>query len=180
MNRPSTYDAAREMLTAAATAFTGAVTLKGCLLASVTASGSSESAEVQRAVADIRAAIDERLRAYIERDVAADILPSDTNAAALSGLVMTVIQGMSTLARDGASRARLLTVVEAAMRAWPAADPLRVRPRRTGDAILYPDKHSVFSRKDFVRTYMFLRCAMNMFTDPVFKSKTGLGEGFRL
>ena len=115
------FDAARDMLTAAATAYTGEATPKGCLLASATASGSSASADVQQVVADIRAAIGERLCARIEADVVADILPSNTDSAALSGLVMTVTQGMSTLARDGASCARLLTIVEAAMRAWPMA-----------------------------------------------------------
>ena len=121
------FDVARDMLTAAAVAFTGKTTPKGCLLASATASGSSDSADVQRAVANIRASIDERIRARIERDVAARLLPAETDAAALSGVVMTVIQGMSTLARDGASRARLLAIAEAAMHAWPMACSLGTR-----------------------------------------------------
>jgi hypothetical protein len=33
---------------------------------------------------------------------------------------MAVIQGMSTLARDGAKREKLLRVVETAIAAWPA------------------------------------------------------------
>ena len=101
---PTAFDAARDILTAAAQAFTGDTTPKGCLLASATASGSADAAEVQRAVADIRKAIDARLRFRIERDVMARILPCGTDAAALSGLVMAVIQGMSVLARDGVAR----------------------------------------------------------------------------
>ena len=116
---PSAYVAAREMLSAAATAFTGEATPKGCLLASATASGSAASADVQREVAGIRKAIDARLRARIGRDVAARLLPSDTDVPALAGLVIAVIQGMSALARDGTSRAGLLAIVEAALRAWP-------------------------------------------------------------
>jgi AcrR family transcriptional regulator len=38
---------------------------------------------------------------------------------ALAGLVMAVIQGLSALARDGASRLKLMATAEAAMRAWP-------------------------------------------------------------
>lgn len=118
------YDAAREMLVAAAKAYTGDATPKGCLLASATASGSSASADVQHAIADIRRGISARMRARIERDVAADVLPSRTNAAALADLVMAVTQGLSTLARDGSSRASLLAIVEIAMRAWPrSAEP---------------------------------------------------------
>lgn len=115
------FDATRDMLTAAAIAYTEEARPKGCLLASATASGSSASADVQQVVAGIRAAICDRLRARIEADIAADILPSHTDAFALSGLAMAVTQGMSTLARDGAPRARLLAIVEVAMRAWPVA-----------------------------------------------------------
>jgi AcrR family transcriptional regulator len=113
------YDAARDMLLDAATAFTGKRTPKGCLLASATASGSSDCADVQRAVADIRRGIAIQLRARIERDIAAGLLPPDTAAPPLAELVMTVVQGMSVLARDGVPRARLIEVGNAALRAWP-------------------------------------------------------------
>ena len=117
---PAAYDAAREMLTAAATAYTGDTTPKGCLLASATASGSASSAEVQRAVANIRQRIEACLRARIERDVSANVLPPGTNAVALAGVIMAVIQGMSVLARDGTARAALLAIAEQTLRAWPA------------------------------------------------------------
>lgn len=116
---PTGRVAAHDMLTAAATAFTGDATPRGCLLASATASGSAAAAAVQRSVADIRAAIDGQLRTRIERDVAAGALPSDTDVSALSGLVIAVIQGMSVLARDGATRMRLIAIGEAALAAWP-------------------------------------------------------------
>lgn len=116
---PTAYEAARDMLAGAATAYTGDTTPKGCLLASATASVSAASADVQAAISDIRKAIGDALRARIERDVAAGILPAATDPAALAGLVMALTQGMSVLARDGASRASLLTVVEAALGAWP-------------------------------------------------------------
>lgn len=113
------YDFARDMLTAAATTYTGDVTPRGCLLASATASGSSASADVQQAVAGIRRGVETRLRARIERDIADGVLPPGTHAAALSGLVIAVTQGMSVLARDGATRASLLAIIDAALRAWP-------------------------------------------------------------
>lgn len=115
----SAYDAARDMLLVAAVAFTGKLTPRGCLLASATASGSSETADVQRAIADIRRNIAVQLRKRIDRDVAAALLPSNTNAVALADFTMIVVQGMSVLARDGASRARLVDVANAALRAWP-------------------------------------------------------------
>jgi AcrR family transcriptional regulator len=116
---PNAYDAAREMLTAAAIAYTGDSTPKGCLLASATASCSAASADVQNAIADIRRSIAGRLRARVDRDTASGVLPPETDAAALVGLVMAVTQGMSTLARDGTARASLLAIVEVALQGWP-------------------------------------------------------------
>ncbi|MDI1297282.1 MAG: TetR/AcrR family transcriptional regulator, partial [bacterium] len=71
------------------------------------------------AVANIRNAVSDRLRARIERDVGGELLPPTTDAAALAGLVMTVIQGMSVLARDGTPRTSLLGIVDAALKGWP-------------------------------------------------------------
>lgn len=123
----SAADAAREMLAAAAAAFTGETTPKGCLLASATASGSADAADVQSAVADIRSAIGRHLRIRIDRDIAAGVMPPGTNAVGLSGLVMAVIQGMSVLARDGTPRASLMEIADAALEAWPKR---RARDRR--------------------------------------------------
>ncbi len=117
---PTAYDAARRMLTDAATAYTGDMTPKGCLLASATASGSAASAEVQRAISDIRRRIGAQLRARIERDISAGVLPPRTDAATLAGMVMAIIQGMSILARDGMLRAALLAIAEHTLRAWPS------------------------------------------------------------
>ena len=121
----TSYDAACDMLATAATAFTGRATPKGCLLASATASGSAGSAEVQQAVAEIRSTIVAQLRSRVERDVSAGILPRDTNPAALSGLVVAVIQGLSVLARDGATLANLMEIGTVSMRAWPQIEPTR-------------------------------------------------------
>ena len=112
-------DAARAMLISAATAFTGEATPRGCLLASATASGSSASADVQRAIADIRGGVAILLRARIARDVEAGILPPDVDVAAVAGMVMAIIQGMSVLARDGMDRPELLAIVERTLQAWP-------------------------------------------------------------
>jgi AcrR family transcriptional regulator len=117
--QPSAHDAARAMLTAAAIAYTGDATPKGCLLASATASCSAESADVQNAIADIRKSIGARLRARVDRDIASSVLPHETDAAALAGLVMALTQGMSTLARDGTPRTGLLAIVEMALQGWP-------------------------------------------------------------
>jgi hypothetical protein len=114
------YDAAHRLLTEAATACTGDTTPQGCLLASATADGSAASADVQRAVADIRTRMKIQLRARIERDILANILPPGTDAAALCAMVMAVAQGMPVLARDGKPRACLLARGKQTLKAWPS------------------------------------------------------------
>lgn len=117
----SARDAAAGLLQASAVGFTGADTPPGCLLASSAISCSAAAADVQRELADIRKAIEARLRHRISADIKTGALPRSADAAALAAHVMAVIQGMSTLARDGAARAKLQRIAATAMAAWPAS-----------------------------------------------------------
>ena len=119
---PTARDAARDLMTAAAIGDTGGDTPPGCLLASSIVSCSSAAAEVREELAAIRRAIEAALRSRIEQDVADGRLPAGTDAAMLAGHAFAVVQGMSTLAKDGADRGKLLRIVEAAMAGWPAID----------------------------------------------------------
>ncbi len=117
---PTARQAIHTLLESAAKAFTGKSTPRGCLLASATASGSTASADVQDAIAEIRRGVAATIVSRIEQDVAAGRLPAETNAVALADLVLAIVQGMSVLARDGVSRRRLLAVARQAMALWPA------------------------------------------------------------
>lgn len=112
-------DAAHDLLRASAQGFTGADTPAGCLLASSAISCSNAASDVKEELAAIRCGIEARLRDKIASSVNVGLMPANSNAEALAGLTMAVIQGMSTLARDGATRDKLLLVVDAAMQAWP-------------------------------------------------------------
>ncbi len=48
-------------------------------------------------------------------------VPKDTNVEALAAFFSALSRGMVVQARDGASRERLLEIVEVGMRAWPSA-----------------------------------------------------------
>ena len=112
-------DAAVSLLRTSADAFTARTTPPGCLLASAAASGSPAAEDVRTAVARTRIDIETALREKARRDVAANRLLARTDAAALAAFTVAVIQGMSTLARDGASRRKLRAVAAAALSAWP-------------------------------------------------------------
>lgn len=115
-------DAAAGLLEASAAGFTGPDTPAGCLLASSTISCSAAARDVQQALSARRQGIEADLRARILAAVATGELPAGTDADALAGHVMAVIQGLSTLARDGAPREKLMRVAHIAMAAWPEAD----------------------------------------------------------
>jgi phosphoheptose isomerase len=95
----------------------------GCLLASSLVSSSTEADAVRESLAAIRRSIEAALRARIERDICEGILPSGSDAEILAGHVFAVIQGMSTLAKDGASRTKLLGIVDRVTAGWPQTDP---------------------------------------------------------
>ena len=113
--------AASALLQGAAMSYTGADTPPGCLLASAAISCSSSAGDIRDALSAIRQRIEARLHEKILSAIKVGELDEQTDADALSAHVMAVIQGMSTLARDGASRDKLLRVVNLALQTWPNA-----------------------------------------------------------
>ena len=111
--------AVEELLRSAAIGYTGVETPTGCLLATSAISGSGDSADVQAKLAAIRRGIEQRLRDRIQSGLLRGELEAGTDPSALAGFVMSVIQGMSTLSRDGATREKLLSVAQIALRSWP-------------------------------------------------------------
>lgn len=131
------HQAANGLLHAAAIAFTGESTPRGCLLASSAISCSTMARDVQSVLAGLRRGIEARLCEAIERDIEDGRLPPETDAEALAAHTMAVIQGMSTLARDGASRETLSRLADTAMGCWPkGSDQIGGFPKqsRTGSS----------------------------------------------
>ena len=117
---PSARDAAWCLLQASAMGFTGEHTPRGCLLASSAVSCSDAASDVKAALAAHRQKIEAALRLRIEDAIASGELAAGADADALAGHTMALIQGMSTLARDGANREKLLRVAASGMLAWPS------------------------------------------------------------
>ena len=115
----SAADAAHLMLHGSALRFTGDDTPHGCLLAQGALSCSPAADDVRTVLADIRLGTEALLRNKINQDIAAGTLPEDTDADLLSAYVMAMIQGMASLARDGASQQKLLSLAGALMHSWP-------------------------------------------------------------
>lgn len=99
-------------------AFTEVGVPHGCLIASAAISCSPAAVDVQLELRGVRSLIEQALRVRIEDDMRTGALPPDTDAATLAAFTTTLIQGMSTIARDGAPRERVVAVAKAAMAVW--------------------------------------------------------------
>lgn len=115
----SAREAAQMLLEFSARWFTQPDAPAGCLVASAASSGSSSSERVRAALKKVRKGSQKALRKKVEQDIRTGSLPETTNARALALMTIAVVQGMSTLARDGASRSSLFELVTVAMAAWP-------------------------------------------------------------
>ncbi len=119
---PTAEAAARQLLEASAMFFTQSGMPAGCLVASAAATGSEDAKRVRMALRQVRVDTAAALEQRIKADVAAGVLPESTQAHALAAMTVAVLQGLSALARDGASRSELLEVVSQAMNAWLPRD----------------------------------------------------------
>ena len=93
----------------------------GCLVCSSTMSCSPEAVEVQRFVADVRAANLAAIRGCVDRAVQVDELSPERDAAALAVAYNGFLVGISAQARDGVNRATLQASVSEIMGLWPMA-----------------------------------------------------------
>jgi AcrR family transcriptional regulator len=116
---PSARQAAQQLLELSARWFTQQDTPAGCLVASAASSGSVNSQRVRAALKSIRDANRKALQKRAERDIRQGRLPGTANAQALASMTMAIIQGMSTLARDGLGQKALLDLARTAMSVWP-------------------------------------------------------------
>jgi AcrR family transcriptional regulator len=92
----------------------------GCM-AMLAAVGDEWPAAVVRVVKKVRLEVLDLLRARLETAVAEGELAASADIDGLSRFYLGVFQGMAIQARDGATKAELRGVVEAAMAAWPGA-----------------------------------------------------------
>lgn len=67
----------------------------------------------------MRLALEKTLSARIQQDISTGILPVSTQAEVLAAYVVCIVQGFSTLARDGAAAATLEQIARLVLDSWP-------------------------------------------------------------
>jgi len=117
---PTARDAIERLLQSSAVEMTCPSHPPGCLIATSATNCSASASHVQEAVSERRDDVETIIRERIEKAIGDGELPVGTNACVLAGFYSTVMQGMSSQARDtGGNRDRLLAIASAAMQAWP-------------------------------------------------------------
>jgi len=117
---PTARAALRRFLTEAARELVRSEVPRGSML--VLSAANPAASSLHDALVERRASVRATLKARIDRGAREGELPPGADSAALADFYTAVFQGMSIQARDGASRRRLLSIAEAAMRAWPGSD----------------------------------------------------------
>lgn len=116
---PTARAGVERMLREAAAEYTAPGRPHGCLV--IHAAANCSTAEVEESLRRRRNANIAAIESRIDADVAAGVLPADTDAATLARYAGAMIQGMSQQARDGASRTELEALAEIALAVWPRA-----------------------------------------------------------
>ena len=91
---------------------------RGCLLVLGDSNASPEHGGIHAYLAQRRKEIQAALEDRLKRGIADGDVPAHANIKAIAAFLMTVLQGLSLRARDGASREAMLQVADAAMAAW--------------------------------------------------------------
>jgi hypothetical protein len=107
----------------------------GCLLILGDSNAAPESEGVRRFLAQRRRAIQAGLEQRLCRGIADGDLPAGADVKAMAAFYMTVLQGLSLRARDGATRDALLQVVDSAMAAWDSLLPARATKPPRGKSV---------------------------------------------
>lgn len=126
VDEPTAREAVERLLTYMAHELTETSHPRGCMMMMATATAGSASEAVHKALANHRNWGRDRMRARIKRGIEEGDVPAGTDAVALADFYITILTGMGTQARDGASRRSLLATVERAMQLFPSA------PARSG------------------------------------------------
>ncbi|MFB5151671.1 TetR/AcrR family transcriptional regulator [Burkholderia orbicola] len=116
----SAYDAVQNYLMDTARVFTRRSKPAGCLIVLSALHPAERSDMVRQTLIAMREGTVDALRERLAQGVATGEISVHANLDAIARYYVTVQQGMSIQARDGASRRDLEAVAQAALAAWPA------------------------------------------------------------
>ncbi|MCT7659195.1 TetR/AcrR family transcriptional regulator [Mycobacterium deserti] len=117
-DRPTAREAIAAVLRHHAVVFCDPDHPRGCMIVLVATTFSENTRSVHEYLAKWRHAVEDDFQARIERGIAEGDVPTGVDATAVAAFYNTVNHGMAIQARDGADRAKLSAIAEAAISAW--------------------------------------------------------------
>jgi AcrR family transcriptional regulator len=116
--QPTARGAIQAMLRRSVANLTDPAGCRGCLLVLGDSNASPEHGGIHDYLAQRRKEIQAALEERIKRGIGDGDVPPQANVKTIAAFFMTVLQGLSLRARDGASREAMLQIVDAASAAW--------------------------------------------------------------
>jgi TetR/AcrR family transcriptional regulator, copper-responsive repressor len=117
---PDTRKAFERVLMDAAASFTNANQPRGCMVVLSALNCTDADNDVRESLAERRRKSSQMFGQRIAEASARGEIPSHMDPAVLTNMIVTVFQGMSIRARDGATRAELEAVAQQTMKLWPS------------------------------------------------------------
>jgi AcrR family transcriptional regulator len=117
---PTAREAVTRLLEGTAERLSDKCNPRGCLMVQGALSGGEECEAVKQDLAFRRAGVEALIRKRLKRAKREGDLPSNVDAAELARFVATVMHGMAVQAAGGAASKELRSIVNTALRAWPA------------------------------------------------------------
>jgi len=117
---PTARDAIRLLLEHGARSLTRPDRPHGCMLILGDTNTSVQNDTVHKHLCDWRRGAQARFEERMRRGIADGDVPAEADVKAMAAFYMTVLQGLSLRARDGATREAMLQVADSAMAAWDA------------------------------------------------------------
>ncbi|WP_181780176.1 TetR/AcrR family transcriptional regulator [Pseudonocardia pini] len=119
----SARDGVHAVLRAAAEAFTRPGFPPGCMVGIGSLRCAEDNRVAEEATTELRSATHAMLLARLRQAQADGELPESADPTAMADLYAAVLEGMSVVATDGATRTRLLATADLAMAGWPSPGP---------------------------------------------------------
>jgi TetR/AcrR family transcriptional regulator, copper-responsive repressor len=119
VEEPTARQSIERLLREAARIFTDAALPHGCMIVCSAINCSEGDEQIRLSLQERRKLSERMIRKRIERGVADGDVESGPDVGSLASFIMTVFEGMSIQARDGASKKTLDAVASRCMQAWP-------------------------------------------------------------
>jgi AcrR family transcriptional regulator len=126
---PTARDGLHAMLRHSARSLTRANLPHGCMLILGDANSSAQNAGVHKSLCNWRREIQAALEQRLRQGIADGDVPAAADVAGIAAFYLTVLQGLSLRARDGATRDALTQIVDTALAGWDALVASSAAPR---------------------------------------------------